>query len=334
MSELESNFFNEKQTGGEQERYDDHIKLDCSPDVLFDILGDINKLSELAGHLSEVYNNRPKIDSFVGAMAGTKFAGEYLPEAVERDKQYVEDIHAKIQEDNSSFGQKNLDHIENNFQLSEILQAMIVDRMNKHWFKDCEAIMTTEYDDLRGIDAVMKHKSGGYLGTSFDFTVASKSTVIYNKLEREWENNVVNGKIQTVKYFEDPDTKQKGRLLVPKFIIGASKKDVADLASAYLNSDQKMLDNHPFKYLMLLQIETQLQTVLDYYETKKGDRRFDFARDKFNQIQGLLRNMRQEINLEGHIKGAEMIDYLSNSIALSMMNNFRVMRDLNPHDKK
>lgn len=291
------------------------------------ILENFNNQLELARKLKNVYDNRPDIKDFTGAMADSKYADEYTADAIGRDEKYVKDIQARIEEDNRSFGQENLDYSEKGFQLGEILQAMVVDLMNGKWFKDCKAIMTTEFDDLKaGIDAVMKHKRGGYLGMSFDFTVTNKDKKIYEKLDSEWDFNTKHGKVQTVKYFEDPDTKDKGRLLVPKFVVGASKKDVEELAGAYLANDQETLENHPFKYLMLLQIEEQLQTVLDYYEIN-DNKSFDFAKTQYNRIQTILRGLKSDIHLDEKMKDVDLHEYTKNSVALDMIRRFRIMKD-------
>ena len=213
-----------------EEKYVPTIKQEPS------ILDSLPNQLKLAKILENVYENRPDINSFVGAMAGTKYEKNYTKEVVEKDDLYVETTLANIDESNRSFGKENLEKIEGGFQLSEILQAMVIDRLNNHWFKEFKAIMTSTFDDLAaGMDGVMKHKDGGYLGLSLDFTVTNKGENIYKKLAGEWEN-VEKGEVRTVKYFEDPDTKEKGCLLVPKFIIGASKKDVEELASAYLTN--------------------------------------------------------------------------------------------------
>jgi hypothetical protein len=292
------------------------------------ILNNQDNLIKLSQKLEKVYENRPNPRDFVGSMQGTKYENEYTKDTIEKNEQYVQETRAKIEQRNSSKGQENLNHLEGGFQLSEILQAMVVDRMNKNWFKDCKAIMTSEFDDLRvGIDAVIKHEKGGYLGASFDFTVLNQDKKIYDKLDNHWKNNVIDGKIPTVKYFEDPDTKQKGKLLVPKFIIGASKRDVEELASAYINDNKEVLDNHPFKYLMLLQIEEQLQTVLDYYETIGDNESFKFAKTQYERIQTLLRSMKNEIHLDEKMHDIDLHEYSKKSIALDMMKRFRIMRD-------
>jgi hypothetical protein len=291
------------------------------------ILDNLKDQLALARKLHGVYDNRPDIGSFVGAMRGTKHEVHYTKERIEEDKAYVKETRAKIDESNSSSGRAELNRIEGGFQLSEIMQAMIVDRLNKKWFKELKAVMTSDYDDLTvGIDAVMKHEKGGYLGAAFDFTVTNQDKKIYEKLNREWDKNTKDGKIPTVKYFEDPDTKEKGKLLVPKFIIGASKKDVEDLAHAYLSDNTEVLENHPFKFVMLLQIEEQLQTVLDYYDTNKDDISLSFARTHYERIQTLIRNMRNEIHVDEKMHQVDLYEYTKSSVALDMMRRFRIMR--------
>lgn len=279
--------------------------------------------------IEKTYVNRVEdLDSFKGAMTGTKWENEYTQESINKDKLYVKNTREKIDEDNSSKGKENLENLEGGFQLSEILQAMIVDRLNKNWFKDCKAMMTSDYDDLHGMDAILKHEKGGYLGMAFDFTVTNKEKVIYDKLQKNWNNHTEDGKIPVVKYFEDPDTKKKERLVVPKFIIGASKKDVEELASAYLSNNQEVLENHPLKYVILLQIEEQLQSALDYYEINKDNPKFNFARMQYERIQSLLRNMKNEIHADEKMhENIDLYEYTKSSVSLDMMRRFRIMRE-------
>lgn len=291
------------------------------------ILNSLENQIALAKKLESVYENRPDMESFQGIYKGEKYEHEYSKESIEKDVAYVERVRKDIDEKNSSFGRDVLDTREGGFQLSEMLQAMVTDRMNKHWFKDCKAIMTSDYDDLSaGIDSVMKHEKGGYLGVSFDFTVSQQEQIVYNKLEREWNDHIEQGKISTLKYFEDPDTKQKSKLIVPKFIIGASKQDVEELAKAYLSDNTVVLENHPFKFVMLLQIEEQLQTALDHLETA-NDPKFDFAKKQYERIQSLLRKMKEDVRLsESMHENIDLYDYTKKNTALEMMKRFRIMR--------
>jgi len=291
------------------------------------ILDSLPNQLKLAKMLENVYENRPNIKSFVGAMAGTKYEKNYSEEVVEKDELYVKKTLTNIEEYNRSSGQEEFKRVEGGFQLSEILQAMVIDRLNNHWFKEFKAIMTSEFDDLAvGMDGIMKHKDGGYLGLSLDFTVTNKEENIYKKLSGEWEN-VEKGEVRTVKYFEDPDTKEKGCLLVPKFIIGASKKDVEELASAYLNNDTEVLENHPLKYVILLQIQEQVRTVLDYYEIHKDDPKIQFAKKQYEAIEKLIPGMKNEIQSDKKMfENIDLYKYTKENISLDTMRRFSTMR--------
>ena len=129
---------------------------------------------------------------------------------------------------------------------------------------------------------------------------------------------------------QDPDTKEKKSLIVPRFIVSASKKDVEELATAYLNDDTETLQNHPFKYVMLLQLEEQLQTVLDYYAVNDAPE-LAFAKMQYERIQTLLRFLKQEIHIDDKMhEGVDLYEYTKENIGLNMMRRFHVMRSQPP----
>lgn len=300
-------------------------KVKTNSEKPISILDSLENQLKLTRILGNVYENRPDMKKFIGSMKGTKYESEYTKEAISRDEEYVENTRKAIEKENSSFGEARFNYLEGGFQLSEILQAMIVDRMNNNWYKDCKSIMTADFDDLNpetNIDGLLKHNKNGYMGMSFDFTVSNKKEVIDEKLKKEWFN-VKKGKIPVVKYFEDPDTKEKGNLLVPKFIIGASKTDVEELATAYLKNDKEALDNHPLKYLILLQIEEQLQTILDFYEVNSYGETLKSARLQYERIEKILRIMRNDIHLDTNMN-VDLHEYSKKSVTLDRIRNFRI----------
>lgn len=278
--------------------------------------------------LQNVYEERPEINEFVGAMAGTKFAGDYSEEKIKEDEKYVEETRRKIDEHNSSKGQEKLDSFEENFAFAEAAQAMITDRLN-NWLPDFKTIMTSDFDDLRvGVDMIMKHNSGGYLGLAFDATVSSKSETINKKLENNWEKNVARGNVPVVKYFKDPDTKQMGRLLVPKFIVGASAKDVNEIAKAYLADNEKSLDYHPFRLSALEQIETQIEGALAFYE-KTDEPRYDFAKQQYLKIKEIIDKEKEKLVESKIIDRLDYHEYQKESMVINLMEEFFAKKDLN-----
>lgn len=292
------------------------------------ILDSFENQIALARRLEDVYSHRPDMKKFVGAVKNPKFAEEYTAEKVQQDIDYVERTRVAIEEKNSSMGQEVLNRSEGGFALSEMMQAMVVDRINNGWLKDFKAIMTSDYDDLRvGIDAVMKHEGGSYLGAAFDFTVSSRGEQIAKKLDTMWERNIEKGSVPKLKYFEDPDTHEKSSLLVLKFIIGGSKQDVEDMAKAYLAGDEATLGKHPFRYLMLEQISEQLRVILSFYEAHPDDQKLKFAYQQYQKIESVIEQAKKDIGYDEFKKGnTDFHAYAKESTALAEIKMFGLKR--------
>lgn len=248
----------------------------------------------------------------------------YTEWQIAKDKETVENLFSGIALSNASVGSKVLKEREAKYQRSEIVSVMVIQLLNR-WFKNCKTIMTTEFDDkINKIDAVLKHKLGDCLGMSIDFTLSQNDTIIDDKLSYEWEKNTEKGRVRGVKYFEDPDTKEKSRLLVPRFVVGVSKKDFEDLAKGFLNDNDTILDSHPFKYLMLEQIKTQIDTALDFYglEKNKDNKSLNYARAKYASALTIVNNMLHEIHSDETINNEKYIKYREKNIPLQVMSNF------------
>ena len=278
------------------------------------ILRKQENMNTLFLRLQSVYNNRPdplaKENSFVGAMsANDKFAKEYSEEIVTRDVLEAKSIRDNIDKENGGHGQLRLNHFEENFAFAEAAQAMITDLLNK-WLPDFKTIMTSDFDDLKGgVDMVMKHKDGGYLGTALDVTVTGNPENIKNKLNKNWEKNIIKGSLPVVKYFQDPDTKEKGRIIVPKFIIGISALDVNTMAEAYLSGSETSLDSHPFRKLILEQIEVQLDDILNFYENNLDKDYLKFAYHEYLRVEGMIRESKKTLNESKIIDPLEYHEY-------------------------
>ncbi len=294
------------------------IKKEVSP------LKNQENLMTLFLRLQNVYSKRPDITNFEGAMADTKFADGYTSERIKADNQWVLDTRAKIEEHNREKGQELYSHFEENFAFAEAGQAMIVDRIN-NWMPDFKTIMTSDYDDLKaGIDFLTTDENGGYFGTAFDVTVSSNKDKITDKLTKNWDNNIAKGSIPVVKYAEDPETGKKGRLLTPKFILGASADDINEMAKAYLAGDEKSLDTHPFRKLILEQIRTQYNDALDYYENdeNKDDARFNMARRQYARVKSMIDGAEKKLDESLVIDRLAYHEYSKNSLTLGLINDF------------
>lgn len=297
--------------------------LDKKPPVREEqVLRNEDNVIKLYLRLQNVYARRPNLPDFKGVMADTKYADIYSPQSIAEDEAYIVRTRKRIEETNSSKGQQKLDELDNNFIFGEAGQAMMADLLNT-WLPDFQTIMTADFDDLKvGIDLVAKHKDGGYFGTAFDTAVSSKEDYIIKKLTRNWDENIAKGSLPVVKYFIDSDTKEKGRILVPKFIIGASATDVNEMAKAYLTGTEAKLDAHPFRKLFLDQVDVQVDSVLDFYEASQDDERFKFAYRQHLRVKQMVSDARQELSESKIIDPLAYHEYAKESLALKAMHEF------------
>jgi hypothetical protein len=292
------------------------------------ILDKIENQLILARKLQEVYDKRPDPKSFVGAMVGTKFADQYTAEAVKKDEDYISETRKKIEEQNRKDGLSEFERKEGGFALGEMLQSMVIDRLNNGWLDEFKAVMTSDFDDLKiGADAVLKHKTGQYLAASFDFTIASQEKNIYNKLSGVWKKNVESGSIPTIKYYEDPDTHEKRSILAPKFIIGASRQDVEDMAKYYIEGREDELSDHKFQYMIIEQMYEQLVSARNYFDHHQDNEKLDFSRKHYQKIYDTVQRIRDKFQRENKINNVDFYEYSKGSPALAMMRNFTIMKE-------
>ena len=283
-----------------------------------------DNMMKLFLRLQNVYSDRPDTSKYKGAMADTKFADEYSDEEIAKDDLYVINTRNKIEEHNRAKGQEAFDRFQENFAFAEAGQAMIVDRLNT-WIPDSTTSMTADRDDLKvGVDFLTTNKNGGHFGTAFDVTLSSDEDFINKKLTKNWENNIAKGVLPVVKYAKDPETGKRGRLLTPKFIIGASADDINAMANAYLTGSEQSLDNHPFRKLFLEQIRVQYNDALDYYENdnNKDDARFNLARREYARVKTMIDEAEKALDESQAVDRLEYHEYSKESLTLKLINDF------------
>ena len=259
-------------------------------------------LKKLKEKLKPVYEHRPDPMHFIGIAKGTEFEKEYTQEAIEKDIKYYQISRLGIEMQNAQYGESLKDKNDSSFEHGEILQTIIIDRINNGWIPEMEAIMTHDIDDLKaGIDSVMQYKKEAYFGASFDMTISEKPEIIEHKIQKNWEYYVFKGKVPYVKYFEDPKHPEtRGRRVMPKFVIGGSREDLEQLTNAYLADDMTVLDMHPLKYAVIAQVDAQLEKILDFYNKPENILHFKFnhAREQYIRFKEFLNDIKQSIQYD------------------------------------
>ncbi len=258
-------------------------------------------LMKLREKLHSVYEHCPNPLNFIGIVDDTEEKNFYSETTILRDMEYVENIRSILDSRNSLYGEALKKRRELGFEQSQTFQVMIIDRINNGWVPDMTATMTHDFDDFDGNDAVMQYKKEAYFAASFDMTINPDKEAIEGKLQKNWDRYITTGKIPRVKYFEDPENeKNRGKRIMPKFVIGGSGKDMEDLAMAYLEDDLASISDHPLKYTIVSQIEVQLKAILDFYSTSENrdNSKFDVALRHYTRFSDFFEQIKKSIDYD------------------------------------
>lgn len=152
-------------------------------------------------------------------------------------------------------------------EVADIYEGVITDQIEANsWFGDnCETYLTTLYDDKKnGVDVVSiftQAESKSYLGLGIDVTFASNKDALEKKLESV-KQCIRSGALPTLKYFEDPDTKEHKKIYLPKVIIGSRLSSAEKLIELWGSKDpnrNKKLQEHPVQSKIIMESIYQLE---------------------------------------------------------------------------
>lgn len=152
-------------------------------------------------------------------------------------------------------------------EVADIYEGVITDQIEANsWFGDnCETYLTTLYDDKKnGVDVVSiftQAESKSYLGLGIDVTFASNKDALEKKLESV-KQCIRSGTLPTLKYFEDPDTKEHKKIYLPKVIIGSRLSSAEKLIELWGSKDpnrNKKLQEHPVQSKIIMESIYQLE---------------------------------------------------------------------------
>ncbi len=233
---------------------------------------------------------------------------------VETDKKYVEELQAKMREEDTP-EQKEAARI------AEILELIYTDLVEKgRWMGDKAVIrITSIYDDIKnGIDMVTEFSDEGkfsHLGLAIDVTFSGDIRRKLLRIRRE----ILSGRLAEVKYYLSEDTGIRSELgNIPHVIAGANLQTIKELSNLWFQKRQLSekieegdqsekvmtamreklkesiddLKGHDFQHRVLRQIEFQLEKFIEF---AKKEERIEVAR----KLQISLDKVREIMNLKG-----------------------------------
>lgn len=213
------------------------------------------------------------------------------------------------------FRQQNSEKDEKEKKIATILEAIFCDQieLNEIFGEGVNTISTCPFDDYKnGIDFLLKVKEElenskfkdkvyHYLAIALDATMSSRQDVLSKKINII-KDNIKNGKLAKIKYFESENSNHKGSLNnIPKFIIGVDRKNLEELSNLWIEGKNKELSQHPFQIIVLDQIRWQIDYFIEYaksVEQNKIAEKFEELRIFFDHINEEKKDLRESIMLD------------------------------------
>lgn len=147
------------------------------------------------------------------------------------------------------------------------LEYMMLDGFeSRNWLGETTEVMpASRYDDLiNGVDMVIRFDRGdeGSLFLGVDVTTSPDAGVLREKIERtaRW---LEQGKTATVKYYRSGDGTIRGRLHLPRVVLGTDRENTQRLYDDFVRGlsereAMRVVDLHPLQIELLRQIQHQL----------------------------------------------------------------------------
>ena len=203
------------------------------------------------------------------------FGGLYPQAEIDRDLATVRRFENKFQEESTL--QEREDK-----KLATIFEAIFHDGLTRgRWLgEDVNAIKPSRFDDIvnkvdsivefqKGVAVEREDKSASYLALAMDVTFGSH---VEEKLRRIKNVEIGEGKLTQIKYFESRYLGGQLELSgVPRVVVGADRETVKGLVEVWLSGDEKALEAHPLRAMVLEEIRMQLEAFEAYARSQKHD---------------------------------------------------------------
>lgn len=221
--------------------------------------------------------NQPKMSNFTDI---------YTEEEIEQDKQKIKKYQDKWDEEkdaHDNFRQKK----------SDIYEAAVVDVLGENGIfgEGGEVIPASRFDDIfSGIDGVLVRRNeehdSQYLGLNMDVTFSSASDTLEKKIE-SIRQSIREGVLPTLKYFQDPNTKEHKKISLPKIIIGSSESSADGLIKLWgeTNKDNsEALKNHPIQSQVVMEGLTELIYFYNFSKNLLENTKEENMKEKYSDI--------------------------------------------------
>ncbi len=185
------------------------------------------------------------------------FKDFYNEEKIQKDREY-------IKEKEKIFFEELTEEEKEIRKIATIFEAIIHQEIElSDWLGESAfTIKSSRYDDIKnGIDVIIEFRDEegiSHLALAIDVTFGTKKETLdkkYSNIKKEIED----GTLSQLEYF-------KSQKKIPKVIIGTEIKQVKELITTWLNNNRNELAEHNIQFLILKEIQIQLETFKKYAE--------------------------------------------------------------------
>lgn len=223
-------------------------------------------------------------DDFIGRLQTEDF--------VNNAKKVVSNLKNNFEKDNAITNIRS--ELESRYELTpeyrkkaDYLEALLYNKLGgkNGWIPNALVWKTSEYDDyVNGVDFVVETENREF-SLAADITF-SHTTNLEKKLERI-KKRISLGQLPKLDFYESTDGKT---IELPHVIIAVEKTKVEKALKFWVDGDDSLLERHPVKAKILLEIEAQLEAFA-VHAKKEGKR--DIA-SKYNEMLSQIQRMLSE----------------------------------------
>ncbi len=232
----------------------------------------VAKFGEGGGAYEAPRTPRQWIDAALEKLAGQEdeqireenFVDLYGEETIRSDRSYVERMREQFVQDAAIEGNDR-----EGFELAKVLEGIINHQLEQNEWMGPEVTtrQASDYDDIaNGVDMIaeMEHSDATqHLAIALDATYGIH---LEKKMERI-RNEINEGTLTAVKYFEDSEGNFRGELKrVPRVVVGADHDTILNLIQLWVENKNKELASHPIQLQILDEVYMQLKIFAQYAE--------------------------------------------------------------------
>lgn len=257
----------------------------------------------IKGTVEKLLPQHPRIESIMQKIAinPESFSSPHDDAMIASDMKYVARRKSQFAQEAGNAGPNGLTQGEIK-KLAEILEYEVIKGINMGgWLPYCNAIKTSEYDDIaNGVDLVVAFQKGqesSHLGIGVDISFSQNLNGKFQRIKDEIDNyDAEDNQLGTVRYFRSKQTEQRSELLgLPRVVAALDLGVIEDLMHVKNGGP-----GHIAQHTLITEMEHQLAVFSDY-----ASKHNPLCLDQIMRAQNFIHTISLHLHSAEHIKNSE-----------------------------